>query len=590
MTLRAGIRIAAILLFAAPLLATSAEAQRGGGGHGGGGGGGHFGGGGGHFGGGGHMAAPAFHGGGSGGRIGGGAAFHAARPSIPHMGGGMARPQMARPALSHGIAGGRHIGGAQHLGTRHFAAPQNAGRHQRTNVGAAARHRQQRQATSHRGLERQQRAAARSHRNATQNTQRDAARRNAVQQNATRQNLPKTTGLASRNDPNANRNLARQHNFVAAPHERGQRGNNAGRVALSNQGFAHASGRDARNLSRATFRGHFADRGSRFWHRNWFWRRHHPIVIGWAGPLFWPYAYDDFIDYTYYPYAYDTFWPYAYDDLYVDVFGPYAYGSGVYASNEYASTGSAGGGGSAAARRSRSNQAQTASGQAEVCSIPQNQLTSWPIERIADVVQPTAEQRAKLDELKDASGKAMDVLQSACPNDLPSTPTGRLEAMRVRLEAMRQAVQIVRPPLDTFYQSLSDEQKARFNAFGEDAPNERASRSASRQPDISKVCSSQAAATPTPIDRIERVLRPTDPQRAALEELDKASQEAADALKANCPQDEALTPPGRLEAMEKRLDAMLQALATVQPALEKFYGSLSDEQKAQFNRLNRRQS
>lgn len=30
---------------------------------------------------------------------------------------------------------------------------------------------------------------------------------------------------------------------------------------------------------------------------------------------------------------------------------------------------------------------------------------------------------------------------------------------------------------------------------------------------------------------------------------------------------------------------MLQAVKTVQPALEDFYGSLGDEQKAQFNRI-----
>jgi len=37
--------------------------------------------------------------------------------------------------------------------------------------------------------------------------------------------------------------------------------------------------------------------------------------------------------------------------------------------------------------------------------------------------------------------------------------------------------------------------------------------------------------------------------------------------------------------MEQRLDAMLRAVQTVQPALEKFYGSLGDEQKERFNRL-----
>jgi hypothetical protein len=161
----------------------------------------------------------------------------------------------------------------------------------------------------------------------------------------------------------------------------------------------------------------------------------------------------------------------------------------------------------------------------------------------------------------------------------------------VRLDAMRQAVQIVRPALDTFYQSLSDEQKQRFNAFGESEQTKRRTQSASRQqPDLDKACSSTAAAGPTPIDRIERELRPTDAQRAALVDLDKASREAAETLKANCKPDDALTPPGRLEAMEQRLDAMLKALTTVQPALERFYSSLTDEQKAKFNQLNRRQS
>src|SRR5262244_1900550 len=49
------------------------------------------------------------------------------------------------------------------------------------------------------------------------------------------------------------------------------------------------------------------------------------IVIGWFGPLFWPYAYYDFFDYVFWPYAYDDFWPYAYNDIYYGIYGPYAY-------------------------------------------------------------------------------------------------------------------------------------------------------------------------------------------------------------------------------------------------------------------------
>jgi LTXXQ motif family protein len=46
-----------------------------------------------------------------------------------------------------------------------------------------------------------------------------------------------------------------------------------------------------------------------------------------------------------------------------------------------------------------------------------------------------------------------------------------------------------------------------------------------------------------------------------------------------------LTPPGRVAAMTQRLDAMLEATKIVRPALENFYGLLTDEQKARFNQL-----
>jgi hypothetical protein len=70
-----------------------------------------------------------------------------------------------------------------------------------------------------------------------------------------------------------------------------------------------------------------------------------------------------------------------------------------------------------------------------------------------------------------------------------------------------------------------------------------------------------------------------------LRQLQDATSQAANLLQSDCPTYRALTPLGRLEAMEQRLDAMLRAVQTVQPALERFYGSLSDEQKERFNRL-----
>jgi LTXXQ motif family protein len=51
------------------------------------------------------------------------------------------------------------------------------------------------------------------------------------------------------------------------------------------------------------------------------------------------------------------------------------------------------------------------------------------------------------------------------------------------------------------------------------------------------------------------------------------------------PDPRTLTPTGRVEAMEKRLEVTLDAAKTVQPALAKFYNLLSDEQKGRFNSL-----
>jgi hypothetical protein len=62
---------------------------------------------------------------------------------------------------------------------------------------------------------------------------------------------------------------------------------------------------------------------------------------------------------------------------------------------------------------------------ADLCTGQTAGLTDWPIERIAQTVEPNDAQRAVLDELKDATAKALDILKAACPTALPSTPTGR---------------------------------------------------------------------------------------------------------------------------------------------------------------------
>lgn len=86
-----------------------------------------------------------------------------------------------------------------------------------------------------------------------------------------------------------------------------------------------------------------------------------------------------------------------------------------------------------------------------------------------------------------------------------------------------------------------------------------------------------------PIDQIRQVIELSEPQRAALDELANASIAAAQKIRSACPTQMILTAPGRLAAMQARIEAMIAAIALVQPPLEKFYGLLDDEQKARLN-------
>jgi LTXXQ motif family protein len=81
-------------------------------------------------------------------------------------------------------------------------------------------------------------------------------------------------------------------------------------------------------------------------------------------------------------------------------------------------------------------------------------------------VKPTDNQEDALSNLEEATNKAVATLQAACPDEMPLTPVGRMEAMESRLQAMLEAAKTVEHPLDEFYSSLSDEQKARFNRLG----------------------------------------------------------------------------------------------------------------------------
>jgi hypothetical protein len=189
-----------------------------------------------------------------------------------------------------------------------------------------------------------------------------------------------------------------------------------------------------------------------------------------------------------------------------------------------------------------------------------------------------------LDDLGNAIVEASHQIKIQCPTSVAFTPTTRLGQMHQRLQALVDAVNVISPPLTKFYDSLSDEQKARFNDIAPPAPKNAANGNEST-PSVQTQCNANVMAWPT--DQIDNTVHPNDAQRAKLDALKSALSQGAVTIKAACPTEVPPTPPDRLAAIGNRLKAMLQAVGTVQPALADFYNSLSDDQKARFNEMGK---
>jgi hypothetical protein len=78
----------------------------------------------------------------------------------------------------------------------------------------------------------------------------------------------------------------------------------------------------------------------------------------------------------------------------------------------------------------------------------------------------------------------------------------------------------------------------------------------------------------------------TEAQTSALSALKTASSKADEVIRSSCPTAWPLTTPGRLAAMEKRHEAMLEASKIIRPALDAFYATLNDEQKRRFDAVS----
>ena len=273
-----------------------------------------------------------------------------------------------------------------------------------------------------------------------------------------------------------------------------------------------------------------------------------------TGPLFWPSLSDDVFAYVLWPSGDDRLWAYGYGEI---VDGALRPADPTTRRRPPPTTG-----GTAAAG---------ATGAAPACAHPQGTQAADAInERIVQMVQPTDAQRPALDELRAATERALAYIDAACATPGPQTPTARLDSMEDRLWAARQALMVIRAPLDKLYGALDDEQKARLNGPA---------------PQRAAACGQAGAQQPTAL--LEQRVRPSPGQRAALEAVKMTSAGLARMVASSCPAERPLTPLGRLDAADKRLNTLLYAVVTLRAPVDGFYASLSDAQKTRLSGLSR---
>ena len=211
--------------------------------------------------------------------------------------------------------------------------------------------------------------------------------------------------------------------------------------------------------------------------------------------------------------------------------------------------------------------------------------------RISSDISPTSDQMPLLQKLGGALGMASGYLAKACPQEIPAQPVARLQMMQSQIQALAMAVDIVRPPLQEFEQSLTPEQKSRFDgapaAPMDSVPAGQTSVQEQNQAGaLVRPCDDSTNAINWSIEQINKSVQPTDAQRDDVAGVKQAFASAAADLDTHCPASAPATALGRLETVEARLDATWRTILSMQVTLANFENKLSDAQKNRFDTMN----
>jgi hypothetical protein len=103
-------------------------------------------------------------------------------------------------------------------------------------------------------------------------------------------------------------------------------------------------------------------------------------------------------------------------------------------------------------------------GHERMCGPGPAGFVEWRLEQLVPSLKFSEAQKTKFDQLKSISTKSVGDLRATCASLTPSTMPARMEAMEKRMEAMLAASKAIRPALEDFYASLTDEQKAQVDS------------------------------------------------------------------------------------------------------------------------------
>src|SRR5262245_11085880 len=285
---------------------------------------------------------------------------------------------------------------------------------------------------------------------------------------------------------------------------------------------------------------------------------------GVGASLYWPRAYDDLAGYTFATgnTGKDQFWSHGFNDIFAGIVGPPETAARAKIAKQRAAAESGPEAPSSPPCGSANAPSDTAAGAGSIA-----------FKQIEQRVVPTDAQREAFEDLRLAMINADQRVSSVCsPPFAQASPPERLKAISDRLWALRQAMLMLRTPLERAYNVLTDQQKARLNNAAGAA--------------VKALCT-DGVELPWPRDQIEQVIQPNDDQRSNLETLRLTVLQMGQAIGFSCPRQPLATPLQRLDAAGDRLNTLLYATMIISRTLNSFYESLTDEQKANFSKIGR---